>query len=173
MKSSALLPSNLPSVIDRSNLSPSREASALISGNKALFVSVDLIGEKNLVILELQLNTCILSFLVVFYGRYKYKYMQIVPSYLSVSILTTVVNASMDNRNPSYDFQLSRWNFIFFLMNKHCTNFVPVAFQINRYIIGNLEIMYCAMVNSLIKRTDINGNKPSNLYINKVIQLKI
>ena len=26
MKSSALLPSNLPSVIDRSNLSPSREA---------------------------------------------------------------------------------------------------------------------------------------------------
>ena len=28
-------------------------ASALISGNKALFVSVDLIGEKNLVILEL------------------------------------------------------------------------------------------------------------------------
>ena len=31
-------------------------ASALISGNKALFVSVDLIGEKNQVILELQLN---------------------------------------------------------------------------------------------------------------------
>ena len=28
-------------------------ASALISGNKALFVSVDLIGEKNQVILEL------------------------------------------------------------------------------------------------------------------------
>ena len=94
MKSSALLPSNLPSVTDRSNLSPSREAfnfyfysnndptnilfcermktrnshgllqlgrealaycqcaSALISGNKALFVSVDLIGEKNQVILE-------------------------------------------------------------------------------------------------------------------------
>ena len=49
MKSSALLPSNLPSVIDRSHLSPSREARE----NKALFVSVDLIGEKNQVILEL------------------------------------------------------------------------------------------------------------------------
>ena len=32
-------------------------ASALISGNKALFVSVDLIGEKNQVILELTLMT--------------------------------------------------------------------------------------------------------------------
>ena len=32
-------------------------ASALISGNKALFVSVDLIGEKNQVILELRINT--------------------------------------------------------------------------------------------------------------------
>ena len=32
-------------------------ASALISGNKALFVSVDLIGEKNQVILELSINT--------------------------------------------------------------------------------------------------------------------
>ena len=31
-------------------------ASALISGNKALFVSVDLIGEKNQVILEFNLN---------------------------------------------------------------------------------------------------------------------
>ena len=31
-------------------------ASALISGNKALFVSVDLIGEKNQVILELLIN---------------------------------------------------------------------------------------------------------------------
>ena len=31
-------------------------ASALISGNKALFVSVDLIGEKNQVILELELG---------------------------------------------------------------------------------------------------------------------
>ena len=31
-------------------------ASALISGNKALFVSVDLIGEKNQVILELALE---------------------------------------------------------------------------------------------------------------------
>ena len=31
-------------------------ASALISGNKALFVSVDLIGEKNQVILECQIN---------------------------------------------------------------------------------------------------------------------
>ena len=31
-------------------------ASALISGNKALFVSVDLIGEKNQVILELTIN---------------------------------------------------------------------------------------------------------------------
>ena len=31
-------------------------ASALISGNKALFVSVDLIGEKNQVILELKVN---------------------------------------------------------------------------------------------------------------------
>ena len=31
-------------------------ASALISGNKALFVSVDLIGEKNQVILELVLG---------------------------------------------------------------------------------------------------------------------
>ena len=30
-------------------------ASALISGNKALFVSVDLIGEKNQVILEYQI----------------------------------------------------------------------------------------------------------------------
>ena len=77
MKSSALLPSNLPRVIDRSNLSPRRLktrnshglmqlgrealaycqcASALISGNKALFVSVDLIGEKNQVILELVLK---------------------------------------------------------------------------------------------------------------------
>ena len=33
-------------------------ASALISGNKALFVSVDLIGEKNQVILEYMLYTC-------------------------------------------------------------------------------------------------------------------
>ena len=32
-------------------------ASALISGNKALFVSVDLIGEKNQVILELLIQT--------------------------------------------------------------------------------------------------------------------
>ena len=32
-------------------------ASALISGNKALFVSVDLIGEKNQVILEYQIKT--------------------------------------------------------------------------------------------------------------------
>ena len=31
-------------------------ASALISGNKALFVSVDLIGEKNQVILEFRVN---------------------------------------------------------------------------------------------------------------------
>ena len=31
-------------------------ASALISGNKALFVSVDLIGEKNQVILEYAIN---------------------------------------------------------------------------------------------------------------------
>ena len=90
MKSSALFPSNLPSVIDRSNLSPSRECTAfhfyfysnndptnilfvknshgllqlnvgrealaycqcLYRENKALFVSVDLIGEKNQVILE-------------------------------------------------------------------------------------------------------------------------
>ena len=33
-------------------------ASALISGNKALLVSVDLIGEKNQVILELSLLPC-------------------------------------------------------------------------------------------------------------------
>ena len=33
-------------------------ASALISGNKALFVSVDLIGEKNQVILEIKLIHC-------------------------------------------------------------------------------------------------------------------
>ena len=76
MKSSALLPSNLPSVIDRSNFSPSREAfcermttrnshgllqlgrealanaSKFYRANNALFVSVDLIGEKNQVILE-------------------------------------------------------------------------------------------------------------------------
>ena len=33
-------------------------ASALISGNKALFVSVDLIGEKNQVILEFNIMIC-------------------------------------------------------------------------------------------------------------------
>ena len=38
-------------------------ASALISGNKALFVSVDLIGEKNQVILELA---------IMHTGRYLY-----------------------------------------------------------------------------------------------------
>ena len=96
MKSWALLSSNLPSVIDRSNLSPSREDTRLfifiailimtqlhprdqenrqqnrfserrfsekdtynrlngncaLSANNAQFVSVDLIGEKNQVILE-------------------------------------------------------------------------------------------------------------------------
>ena len=36
-------------------------ASALISGNKALFVSVDLIGEKNQVILELVIACNILT----------------------------------------------------------------------------------------------------------------
>ena len=35
-------------------------ASALISGNKALFVSVDLIGEKNQVILEYDFNAAII-----------------------------------------------------------------------------------------------------------------
>ena len=73
MKSGALLPSNLPSVIDRSNLSPSREAqgtqktdnrtdsrngdsrewnSAALLANNAQFMSIDPIGEKNQVILE-------------------------------------------------------------------------------------------------------------------------
>ena len=80
MKSGALLPSNLPSVIDRSNLSTSRESilimtqlisflhfllTAVTAGrlgvlpikvyreNNAVFVSVDSTGEKNQVILEL------------------------------------------------------------------------------------------------------------------------
>ena len=97
MKSGALLPSNLPSVIDRSNLSPSRENAPLFifisilimtqlisflhflltavirtgrlgvlpikiyRGNNAVFVSVDLIGEKNQVILEIVLLYLMLS----------------------------------------------------------------------------------------------------------------
>ena len=36
MKSSALLPSNLPSVIDRSNLSPSREADIGVDDTKQI-----------------------------------------------------------------------------------------------------------------------------------------
>ena len=41
--------------LGREALAYCQYASALISGNKALFVSVDLIGEKNQVILELRI----------------------------------------------------------------------------------------------------------------------
>ena len=48
-------------------------ASALISGNKALLVSVDLIGEKNQVILEYQINhaTGIVKFVKSFFFLYQ------------------------------------------------------------------------------------------------------
>ena len=46
--------------LEREALAYCQCASALISGNKALFVSVDLIGEKNQVILEfiIRLSAC-------------------------------------------------------------------------------------------------------------------
>ena len=44
-------------LIGREALAYCQCASALISGNKALFVSVDLIGEKNQIILEYEMET--------------------------------------------------------------------------------------------------------------------
>ena len=46
-------------------------ASALISGNKALFVSVDLIGEKNQVILELLINHAFKLHIYAFHEKVK------------------------------------------------------------------------------------------------------
>ena len=66
-------------------------ASALISGNKALFVSVDLIGEKNQVILEYPIQTLL---------KYSDKplpqtffFHQIIPSWVLIRAVGVMVRA--------------------------------------------------------------------------------
>ena len=58
-------------------------ASALISGNKALFVSVDLIGEKNQVILEYTIKCCyVITYAILLTTNRVYDFVK-VPAFIS------------------------------------------------------------------------------------------